>query len=131
MKHFTSYCQWALVGVLVGWVVVSLLIAPGLYLGDTLSGQTTNMLASLGQAFLVTDVWAVLALELLVDDRPLGYLVTAGDTGVGAGIEPPGQFNAIQLRRQWPGQPQRIGFAQQLLNGPNTELGTGLDLADR
>lgn len=69
MKHFTSYCQWALVGVLVGWFVVSLLIAPGLYLGDTLSGQTISMLASLGQAFLVTDVWAVLALLVLLTSR--------------------------------------------------------------
>jgi hypothetical protein len=38
-----------------------------------------------------------LALELLVDNRPVGYLETAGGTGVGTGIQQPGQLVVIQL----------------------------------
>ena len=39
-----------------------------------------------------------LALEFLMDDRPVGHLVTAGDTGVGAGIEQLCQLVVIERR---------------------------------
>lgn len=72
-----------------------------------------------------------LTLEFLVDDRPVGHLVTLGDAGVGAGIEQPGHLIIIQLSRQLPGQPQRLGLGQQRLDGADSDLGTGLYLADR
>ena len=69
--------------------------------------------------------------EFLVDDRPIGHLVTGGDAGVGVGIEPPGQLVIIQLRRQRPAESQRVGLGQQLLDGADTDLGAGADLANR
>ncbi len=72
-----------------------------------------------------------LALEFLVDGRPLGYPETAGDASVGARIEQPRQPAVIQFRWQRPAESQRIGFAQQFPDSADTELGTGFDLADR
>jgi hypothetical protein len=72
-----------------------------------------------------------LALEFLMDDRPVGYLVTSGGTGIGAGIKQPGQLIVIQFRWQWPGKSQLIGCRQQLLDGADTGLGAGVDLTDR
>jgi len=71
-----------------------------------------------------------LALEFLMDDRPIGHLVTAGDAGVRTGIKQPGQLVVIQFRRQWPGKPQLISCRQQLLDGADTGLGAGVDLPD-
>ena len=72
-----------------------------------------------------------LALEFLVNDRPIGHLVTGRDAGVSAGIETPGQLIIIQLRRQRPAKPQCLGPGQQLLDGADTSLGAGADLTDR
>jgi len=71
-----------------------------------------------------------LALEFLMDDRPIGHLVTAGDAGVRPGIKQPGQLVVIQFRRQGPGEALFLGLGQQLLDGAETGLGAGVDLPD-
>jgi len=72
-----------------------------------------------------------LALEFLMDDRPIRYLVTGGGAGIGARIKQPGQLVVIQFRWQWPGKPQLIGCREQLLDGADTGFGAGVDLTDR
>lgn len=72
-----------------------------------------------------------LALEFLVDDRPVRYLEPVGGAGVGAGIEQPGQPGVIQFRRQRPAEPQGIRPGQQLLDGADADFGAGFDLPDR
>ena len=57
--------------------------------------------------------------------------MAARGSGIGPGIEQPGQLVVIQLRRQRPTELQFIGFDQQLLDGADTDLGAGFDLADR
>ncbi len=66
-----------------------------------------------------------------MDDGPVGYLETVRHPGVGTGIEQSGQLVVSQLRWQWPTKAQRPGFAQQFLDGADTELGAGFDLPDR
>jgi len=73
-----------------------------------------------------------LALEPLVQGGPVRYLIAGRDPCIGAGIEQVGQAALIiEFRRQGPTKAFLLGLGQQLLDGPDTNLCVGPDLADR
>ena len=73
-----------------------------------------------------------LGLERLVQGGPVRYLIAGRDPWIGARVEQAGQpALIIEFRRQGPAKALLLGLGEQLLDGPDTDLGAGLDLADR
>ncbi|MGB9428844.1 MAG: histidine kinase [Gammaproteobacteria bacterium] len=65
---------------LAGWIVLSLLVAPGIYLETALSGRTPSVESALGAAFLRSFAWAVAAFLVLVFNRRLWERRVSGKT---------------------------------------------------
>src|SRR5690606_3190483 len=72
-----------------------------------------------------------LALELLVQAGPVRLFQSGGRTHIGARIETAGQLFVVQFLGQRPGQVQAGRLGGELLDGPDTELGAGANLAYR
>ncbi|MGH8321222.1 MAG: sensor histidine kinase, partial [Gammaproteobacteria bacterium] len=86
-----------------GWFILSLLIAPGVYLDSTSSDFPLSVNAALGQAFMASLAWGVAMFLVLVfnqwlrNHKPSGRVWLGGQLGFGAAVI----FILLLLMRWW------------------------------